>query len=180
MKLSDFIRYTAPVKRFRPNWTAAFGGIEERGTTQDEATTSLFGALRASTVGDFTPVIIPFGGYIALVWRDQATWMYTIRPDSVKGEIKGNFHSIGSKRDEAEARARVHLAQYVLDDGLTFRRDTFIPEEAAWIIDDPADKADFFSMAKRTIEVRDLMATGLNWSEANMKLDNLRYSQTSK
>ncbi len=176
LKLSDFIRYTAPVKRFRPNWTAAFGGIEERGATQDEATASLFGALRASTVGDFTPVVIPFGGYIALVWRDQATWMYTIRPDSVKGEIKSNFHSIGPKRDEAEARARVHLAQYVLDDMLGGA--DFTTEEIAKIILEPGDQRDFFSLAARSIEVKMLMATGLTWQEANIQLDGLHLQRS--
>src|SRR6266849_1694232 len=112
LKLSDFIRYTAPVKRFRPNWTAAFGGIEERGAT----------------------------------------------------------------RDEAEARARVHLAQYVLDDMLGGA--DFTTEEIAKIILEPGDQRDFFSLAARSIEVKMLMATGLTWQEANIQLDGLHLQRS--
>ncbi len=42
MKLTDYITYIEPLKRFRPHWTAKLGEIEDTGSDREEATKNLF------------------------------------------------------------------------------------------------------------------------------------------
>ena len=167
MKLSDYISYVPPMKRFREFWTAKIGQTEGTGKNQQEATANLFTRIQNSLDGDYTPALIFHHGYVALIWREGEAWLYTIRKTTESGPVMSNIHCIGAK-EETLAHARLHLAQYVLD-------DVRHPEEAAECITDERDRHQFLSDYYRGQAIARIMEErGVDHYHASMIYDGLR------
>jgi hypothetical protein len=166
MKLTNFITYVPPMKRFREFWTAKVGQTEGTGKNQQEATANLFETIQKSLDGDSTPSLLFHCGYIALIYKSGIGWFYTIRPVGKSGVVSSNIHYVGD-RDETERAARRHLAQYAMD-------SVAHPEQAAEVFTDEADRRQFIADAYRAKEVQYIMAErGVDWHQANLIFDGL-------
>ena len=167
MKFTDVVTYIPPMKRWRPFWTAKIGETEFTGKDREEATTALFTNIKTILSGDYIPTMIFHHGYVALVWRELSGWSYTIRKATESGPVMSNIHCIGAK-EPTEAHARLHLAQYVLD-------DVRHPEEAAECITDERDRHQFLSDYYRGQAIARIMEErGVDHYHASMIYDGLR------
>jgi hypothetical protein len=167
MKLTDYITYTEPMKRFREFWTANIGQTQGTGPTREDATKNLFDIVKKSLNGNFIPAMIFHHGYVALIWREGQHWYYTIRKVDESGPVMSNIHCIGD-RQATEMYARHHLAAYVEDEGGS-------PEEAAEIITDELARKTFLDQCYHTKRVQALMAEhGLDWQTACQVEDGLK------
>ena len=172
MKLTELFTTYAPQKFVRSTWIAKLIGlssVEGEGRNREEAIDNLLTNIRRSLDGEYTPSLIVFKEHIALIWRSQDRWYYTIQYNTHQGRIQSNFHLFDvSQYAECERAARRHLADYATD-------TCYHPEEAVEIIKDETDRREFIRRAYRTREIEYLMETeGLDWYQANLKLDGLR------
>jgi len=174
LKITDFITYLEPMKRWREYWTARVGELEATGKTREETTTALFRKVEQGYAGNYTPLVIPHCGYVAHIWRDvEAGWCYAIKGLYFDGRLDHSYCIVGDY-DATVRAARKHLADYVYDGeepGPTVRH----PEEAAECIINEEDRREFISRAYRTKRVQAIMAErGVSWEQANMIEDGLR------
>lgn len=173
MKITDIITHVEPMKRFRQYWTAKLVGltdVEGTGKDRDEATIDLLKTIVTSLKGDYAPILISFKGHIALIWRERASWYYTITTDGYQGSIATSIHTSSCNREQTERHARRHMADYVADAATSFEES----EAAAAIILNEEDRRNFLTTLHRTRKAKELMLQeGLNWVEANMKIDGL-------
>ena len=167
MKLTDYITYIEPLKRFRQYWTAKIGQTEVPGDTREEATKNLFTFIQNSLNGSYTPILLFHYGHVALIWRANDQWFYTTRQNGRSGPVHSNIHCVGDQ-DRTEQAARRHLADYALDEGRS-------PEEAASIIEVYGDYQEFIHQCERTKRVQQLMEEyHVNWQTASEINDGLR------
>jgi hypothetical protein len=178
--MTDHISYDEPSKVFhRPHWIAKMGGVEATGKTKTEARAALMDKVHAAVRGVYTPTLIPLRGRVALIWREQNGWYYTVRAVGQNGLIVSNIHYLGGDWHETERAARRHLANYVMDDeieavkdrgGILFFSDIFFPamlENIAEVITDRSDRARFIGDWKYQHKVARIMVEqGIPFEEA--------------